>query len=221
MREGFFSRRIRDSVLLLLRAHGASLVRVSPSLLFGPECQGFQWPGNSLVSILTGCSVVIHSPSPSATSVHRAAPEFLRAFTHTDARIFGCVGDELQHGVNQNNLLMHATDRWHRFFVEYFKILIWNWLQRSYQHLPGVASSIRQAWSCVLSPPVWDHKFLGTLQASTAPHYIRTSRAPRRSFTCCQWLLDCRWGKKELHQLTWTRQSSVEQVWVTAVRLTL
>lgn len=96
---------------LLLGAHGACSVRVSPSLLFGPEGQGFQWPGNSLVSILTRCGVVIHSPSPSATSVHRAAAEFLRAFTHTDARIFGGVEDELQNDVNQNNLFMHATDR--------------------------------------------------------------------------------------------------------------
>lgn len=59
----------------------------SPCLHLRRGAEGFQWTGKSLVSILTDCSVVIHtssSPSPSAASVHRAAAQFLCAFTHEE-----------------------------------------------------------------------------------------------------------------------------------------
>lgn len=56
------------------------------------------------------------------------------------------------------------------------------------------------------------HKFLQTLQASTSPPYIQTPRDPRRSITCCRWLLDRLHVEKrsfinwrELDRVPWSR----------------
>lgn len=96
--------------------------------------------------------------------------------------------------------------------LEYRFFFFFNGFKRSYQHLRvwHPASDRPEAPRSLLHDR--GHKFLQTLQAPTSPPYIRTPRDPRRSFTCCRWLLDRLHVEKrsfinwrELDRVPWSR----------------
>lgn len=149
--------------------------------------KGFQCTGNSLLSILTRCSVVIHTPLlPLLPLLQYSGPwQSLSALLRTRMRALfwqRC-------GWRRQPKNYWCTHRLYFLLLNILNYWFLNWLKQSYQHLPGVASCIRpEAPRSLLHDR--GHKFLQTLQASTAPRYIRKFRALRRSFTCCRWLLD-------------------------------